>query len=116
MSRSSRLLAASIPCVVFVTAAPVQRAAACSVCLAGDPIYSSTGTSGQGAGEVSVYLEGKAWKKTSGVLPGEQVDGAEPARERNQSQRLDLYLSWTPLDRLTLTVDLPWAFNQITEI
>ena len=54
---------------------------------------------------------------------GEHAEpGADPAepeppgKERNRSERLDLFLSWTPLDRITLTVDLPWAFNRITEI
>lgn len=51
------------------------------------------------------------WKKQSGLLPGEP-DGVE----FNDSQRLDLYLSWTPFDRVTLTLDFPWAFNEITEI
>lgn len=91
------------------------------MCLAGDPAYSSQGTSAQAQGDVSAYLEAKAWKKTSGVLPGEQPaeEAAKPeplGKERNQSERLDLYLSWTPLDRITLTVDLPWAYNRITEI
>ncbi|RIK90405.1 MAG: hypothetical protein DCC71_25540, partial [Proteobacteria bacterium] len=36
-------------------------------------------------------------------------------RERNDSRRLDLYVAWTPLDRLTLTLDLPWAMNAIEE-
>jgi hypothetical protein len=120
MSRSTLVIA-----VVAVSAsmlAPAPRASACSVCLAGDPIYSSNGTTAQTQGDVSAYFEAKAWKKTSGVLPGEnalELPGAEPeppGKERNDSQRLDLYLSWTPIDRLTLTVDLPWAFNEITEI
>ena len=51
------------------------------------------------------------WEKKSGLLPGEP-DGVEI----NDSQRLDLFFSWTPIDRVTLTLDLPFAFNQITEI
>ena len=120
MSRSIRMLVASATLALCFLVSP-HRASACSVCLAGDPVYSSQGASGQARGDVSVYFEAKAWKKTSGVLPGEQPaeEGAEPeppGKERNQSQRLDLYLSWTPLDRITLAVDLPWAFNRITEI
>jgi hypothetical protein len=83
--------------------------------MAGDPIYSSNGGSGPGVGDVSVYIEGKAWQKTSGVLPSEQAELEFPAKEKNESERLDLYLSWTPIDRLTLMIDLPWGFNQITE-
>ncbi|MBW2391642.1 MAG: hypothetical protein JRG89_24885 [Deltaproteobacteria bacterium] len=52
------------------------------------------------------------WKKASGLLPGEDPDGVE----FNDSQRLDLFLSWTPIDRLTLTLDVPFAFNEITEV
>jgi hypothetical protein len=52
------------------------------------------------------------WSKASGLLPGEDPDGVE----FNDSQRLDLYLSWTPIDRVTITLDLPFAFNEITEV
>ena len=38
------------------------------------------------------------------------------AYEDNDSQRLDLFVSWSPLDRLTLTLDIPWAFNHIEEV
>jgi hypothetical protein len=110
MSRSIRLFAASALLAAGVSA-PLARASACSVCMAGDPVYSSQGTTAQAAGDFSAFLEAKTWRKTSGVLPGEGGD-----KERNRSERLDLYLSWTPLDRITLTVDLPWAFNQIAEI
>ena len=40
---------------------------------------------------------------------------AHEGSEESSSQRLDLYLSWTPIDRATFTLDLPWAFNAITE-
>ena len=101
-------------------AAPFARASACSVCLAGDPVYSSQGSTAQSAGEVSLYFEARTWSKTRGVLPGEHAEEVPaepepPGKERNRSERLDLYLSWTPVDRVTLTLDLPWAFNRITE-
>jgi hypothetical protein len=118
MSRSIRFFAASASLAVGI-AWPLENASACSVCLAGDPVYSSQGTTAQSAGDVSVYFEAKTWHKTSGVLPGENggppAEGEEPGKERNRGERLDLYLSWTPLDRITLTLDLPWAFNRITE-
>jgi hypothetical protein len=120
MSRSISLFAAGALLAAGV-AAPLARASACSVCLAGDPIYSSNGTTAQAAGNVSLFLEAKSWHKTSGTLPGEHggdpsAEPEVPGKERNQSERLDLYASWTPLDRITLTVDLPWAFNKITEV
>ena len=88
-----------------------QTATACSVCLAGDPIFSNQGTTAQRQGDFSFFLQAMGWMKKSGLLPGEP-DGVE----FNESQRLDLYLSWTPVDRVTLTLDLPWAFNEITEV
>jgi len=109
MSRSIRVFAAGAVLAAGV-AAPLARASACSVCLAGDPVYSSHGTTAQSAGDVSLFLEAKSWHKTSGVLPGEE------GKERNQGERLDLYASWTPVDRITLTVDLPWTWNRISEI
>ena len=114
--RSFQWLAASASLAACL-AAPFARANACSVCLAGDPVYSSQGSTAQSAGDVSAYFEARTWSKTSGVLPGEheEEEGEAHGSERNRSERLDLYLSWTPIDRLTLTVDLPWVFNEITE-
>jgi hypothetical protein len=89
-----------------------QSATACSICLAGDPIFSNQGTTAQTQGDFSFYLQIMGWKKKSGLLPGEDPDGVE----FNDSQRLDLFLSWTPIDRVTVTLDLPFAFNEITEV
>lgn len=99
---------------ILLSSIPVWpgSAAACSICLAGDPIFSNQGTTAQRQGDFSAFLQVMGWQKTSGLLPGEDPDGMEI----NESQRLDLYLSWTPLDRVTLTLDLPVAFNEITEI
>jgi hypothetical protein len=36
--------------------------------------------------------------------------------EHNEGRRLDLYVAWTPIDRLTLTANLPWARNGIEEV
>jgi hypothetical protein len=100
-------------------------ASACSICLAGDPSFSSQGASAQQAGDVAAYFEVRAWEKESGLLPHEHQEPEEPEdpdadhgldHEHDANQRLDLYLSWTPLDRLTLTLGLPWAFNQIVEV
>ncbi len=97
-------------------------AAACSVCMAGDQLYSSQGATAQAQGDVSAFLEVRASRKKSGVLPGESGPPAEgeapepPGKERNSGQRADLYLSATPIDRLTFTLDLPWVWNEITEV
>jgi hypothetical protein len=102
---------------------------ACSVCLAGDPLFSQHGTSAQQQGDVSLYLQVQGWRKESGLLPhgrgggeeehAEDHEGdahGEEGTERNRSQRLDLFLSWTPIDRVTLTLDAPFAHNEIEEI
>jgi hypothetical protein len=109
--------------VLLALSAP-DPAAACSVCLAGDPVFSSQGASAQAEGDVSVYLQLQGWRKTSGSLPHEEAAG-EPHEEQaehehggsesNRSQRLDLFASWTPFDRATFTLDLPFAFNRIVE-
>lgn len=113
--------------LLAVVALP-RPAAACSVCLAGDPSFSTHGTSTLESGNVAVYLELRGWEKRSGALAhGEEEESDEhdgdadahhdhAADEEAHSQRLDLYAAWTPLDRLTLTLDLPWAFNGIEEI
>jgi hypothetical protein len=48
---------------------------------------------------------------------GESHDdsGHEDGEERFRGQRLDLYASWTPLDRFTVTLDVPFAWNRIVE-
>jgi hypothetical protein len=128
--------------VSIASSVPLGSARACSVCLAGDPIFSEHGTSGQQVGDFSAYFEFSGWKKKSGPLPGEHDDGEEEHHEegggggglgeaeehhdegaghherpveKNKGRRLDLYLSWTPLDRLSVTLDVPFGFNDITE-
>jgi len=117
---------------------------ACSVCLPGDPVFSTHGASSQEAGSFSIYLETRGFRKTSGALPhgeaedpsaeaphddGHEVhhheesqdedehaaDAHEDGEERFRGQRLDLFASWTPLDRWTLTLDVPFAWNRIVE-
>jgi hypothetical protein len=120
------LTGAFLVCVIFFVSFLSRPAVACSVCLAGDPNFSAQGTSAQAEGDVSVYLEARGWSKRSGHLPGEGEEdggagaGAGPGDERevekNDSHRLDLFISWTPVDRVTLTLDIPWAFNEIVEI
>ena len=127
--------------LVFVTATvlamPFRQALACSVCLAGDPIYDAEGASAQQKGEINAYFAVRGWTKRSGALThhgeeeaghaGEEAgegDGAhaeeeaghsEDPREKNRGRRLNAYLSWTPLDRLTLTLNVPYNFNKINE-
>jgi hypothetical protein len=96
-----------------------RPAAACSVCLAGDPIFEATGTSVGQAGQWSLFVQASGWEKKSGSLPHHDGEEEEEdhghASEKNVGRRIDAYLGWTPLDRLTLTLDLPVVFNQITE-
>ncbi len=116
-------LPAWVPPLVVVAAlalATPTPARACSVCLAGDPVFDANGTSVGETGQWNLFIQGSGWKKTSGALPHEEpADGEEhehSASEKNRSRRLDLYLGWTPVDRVTLTVNVPFAFNHITEI
>lgn len=122
MERSNLALVIGL-CSSIVVSGVVRPAAGCSICLAGDPIYTSQGATAQQVGDVGVALQVRGWSKRSGVLPGEggsddadagEGDSGDPV-ERNLSRRLDLFLSWSPIDRLTLSVDLPFAFNRITE-
>jgi|GEM_PF-793821 len=127
---------------LFLVPAP---AAACSVCLAGDPLFGAHGATAQEVGSFSLYLEARGFRKVSGLLPhgdepahgegtherGHAHDGSADARgghehadeeahagdgrERSHGQRLDLFASWTPLDRVTFTLDVPFSFNRIVE-
>jgi hypothetical protein len=85
------------------------------VCQAGDPIYSAGGAGAQEKGTFSAYLEGQGWSKSSGLLPHDPDEPAEPGEEDNQGKQIALLLGWTPIDRLTATLLLPWRFNKITE-
>ena len=126
MRTTLRVAALGAAATALASATPEARA--CSVCLAGDPVFSGQGTTAQQAGDLSLYFEARGWRKTSGALPHEEEGahaeethdhahehGEEEADERARSQRLDLYVAWTPLDRLTLTLDVPYAFNKIVE-
>jgi hypothetical protein len=46
----------------------------------------------------------------------EAAEDSGGGEERNEGRRLDLYVAWTPLDRLTLTLNVPWSQNGIEEI
>jgi hypothetical protein len=120
--RTTALVAA----VLWISAWAPRPASACSVCLAGDPLFSKDGTTAQQAGDFSVFFQAQGWRKDSGLLPhedeGEEEHGHEDEHgdeeegfERNRSQRLDLFFSWTPIDRATFTLDIPYAFNEIEE-
>ena len=120
------LLAAGALAACLSIAATPTPARACSVCLPGDPLFSNHGTSAQSEGNLSLNLQAKGWRKEAAHLPhGDEDDDHDhapgghadaPGLERNESERVDLYLSWTPVDRLTLTLDVPWAFNEIEDL
>ena len=115
----------AIACAIAFAAllAAPRAAQACSICLAGDPAFDTHGATALQQGDVSVYFEVSGWTKKSGELPGghhaeeEEPDAEheEPGVEENDSQKLDLYVSWSPLDRFTVTLNVPVAFNEITE-
>jgi hypothetical protein len=93
--------------LLFVTVLAAEPARACSVCLAGDPQFSSLGASVGEEGAFSLYLESRGFTKRSDALE-------DPAdTEETHGYRLDLYASWTPLDRVTFTLDVPFAWNRI---
>src|SRR5262249_40189204 len=79
-----------------LAAAAPRGARACSVCLAGDAVFEASGTSVGETGQWNLFVQGSGWVKESGTLPGE-----EATEEKNKSQRLDVYLGWTPIDRFT---------------
>lgn len=108
MSRSFGLLLGVV--LVSGLALPSPPARACSTCLAADPFLDAGDIAIRPEGEISVSMQGRGWSKKTGLLPGQGVGTKE-----NDSHRLDLFLTWTPIDRLTLSLDLPWAFNEITD-
>jgi hypothetical protein len=107
---------AAVAAALALAATAPAPASACSVCLAGDPVFEATGTSVGEAGQWNLFVQGSGWKKESGALPHEEEGEEHAADEENRSRRLDLYLGWTPVDRVTLTLNVPFAFNHITEI
>jgi hypothetical protein len=105
-------LGASLASLLF-TLLFAGGADACSVCLAGDPHFSGGGATAQEAGSFSLYLEARGFRKTSGALPHDGEPPEPDHIEKSRGARLDLYATWTPLDRWTLTLDLPFAWNRI---
>lgn len=120
----ARLTVAATSSLGLALAPPAARA--CSVCQAGDPIYSSSGASAQPVGTYAVFFEVTGSRKTSGLLPhGDSGDDGHADHEHGsdgtaghealETQRLSLFLTATPLDRLTLTLEVPYKFNTINE-
>lgn len=128
---SIRRMLRSAGTAFVLVVARVSAVPACSVCLAGDPSFSTQGASAQAVGDVSVFFEARAWEQSSGRRSraaaagghgghaghesGEEGDEAGSSEERHRSRRLDLYVAWTPLDRLTLSLDLPFVWNAVAE-
>lgn len=119
-------VAATLAAALLLSIRPEGEAAACSVCQAGDPTFSSHGASAQQRGDFAAYLEVRGWRKTSGLLGHgaeeheheeemEEHGHEESGREVNQGQEIGMYLSWTPIERLTLTAMAPWRFHSIVE-
>jgi hypothetical protein len=109
----ARVFAVGAVAALCALSAPA-RSLACSICLAGDPIYSNHGASALAQGELSLFAQLQLLEKRAGALPHHGADDAHEERtESAQDQRLDLYLAWAPLDRVTLTLDLPFAFNEL---
>ena len=113
MKRFARAAAAALLGLGALGHAELARA--CSVCRQETPRYSSAGSTVQEQGGFSFYLEYQGWRKTSGLLPEEPGEPAPPGREVDESQMLTAYLSYTPLDRLTLTLHVPFRFNENIE-
>jgi hypothetical protein len=120
--RRRRPLLAALPVILSAAGLP-EPATACSVCLAGDPVFESNGASVGEVGQWNLFVQGSGWKKKSAALPhphapeeGQEEHAHPTPEEENESRRLDLYLSTTPVDRVTLTLNVPFAFNHITEI
>lgn len=180
----ARGVARALAFLAALALAAPRGARACSVCLAGDPLFSTHGTSAQEVGSFSLYFELRVLGKTSGIpttgealaarvappstptlrtasprraraakrqrneaaalLPRHAGHGHAPppadagkgssraadaaaagsdsarralleGEEELRTTQLDLYASWTPLDRLTLTLDVPFVANRITE-
>ncbi|NQZ96047.1 MAG: transporter [Myxococcales bacterium] len=105
-------------CTSFA-AADVARA--CSICLPGDPIFDAQGAVAQQRGDLNAYVELRGWTKTSGELPHQEAEGEGGGEadhghgEFNDSKRLRFLLAWTPIDRFTMSLNVPVAFNRIEE-
>jgi hypothetical protein len=113
--RRSTLVGTAACAVVFGSFAMPSSAWACSICQAGDPLFSAGGPTAQEQGTLSAYLEIQGWRKTSGLLPHHEGEEAEPGREVNEGQQLSLLVGYTPISRLTVTLLAPVRFNEIRE-
>jgi hypothetical protein len=105
--RLVRRTGGAIAAAIALALAAPETASACSVCLAGDPVFSNQGTSAQATGDLSLFAQLQTFEKRAGTETGEI--------ELADDQRLDLFVAWSPLDRLTVSADLPFSFNEIRE-
>ena len=67
---------AAAAAIALCTATP-EPASACSVCLAGDPVFDANGASVGEQGQWNLFLQGSGWKKSSGALPHQEPGGEE---------------------------------------
>jgi hypothetical protein len=81
-------------------------------------VFANHGASAQSEGDLSLFVQLQVFEKSAGALPHHEEPPEPEAHhetESAQNQRLDVYLAWSPFDRTTFTLDLPFAFNEIHE-
>jgi hypothetical protein len=91
-----RLIASAIVCLV------ARQAVACAPCNCGDSTLTVVGIE-------------QAYKNRVRLALDERLDTHEMGDARSQTLRTQLALAWSPLDRLTLAVSLPWIDTWIAE-
>ena len=129
-------VAAVVALVLVGTPAP---SSACSVCQAGDPVFSSGAAGPRESGSLSAFIEYQGSRKDSGLLPEDQGDEAEetsveeeheeedseggaagglvrePGDEVNRLRQLNAIVTWGVVDRLSLSVQIPFKSSSIRE-
>lgn len=101
----------AVLCVCFF-ASPAR---ACSVCQAGDPVFSGGAATPRPGGSGSLFIEYQGYRKDSGLLPEEIGEPAEEGDEVNRGRLLNVLLSFGLTERLTLSLQAPFKSNFIRE-
>jgi hypothetical protein len=109
------VLGAAAIAVVGLGSFGAGPASACSVCQAGDSIFSSGAAGPRAGGSVSLYLEYQGYRKASGLAPEEPGEAVEAGNEVNRGRQLGAQLTWGVSDRWSLSAQIPFKSNFIRE-
>ena len=110
MSRSTTSRVTALAAAGLAAAGLAGSAFACSICLCGDPAAATLGLSAARGGQWKFGIESRALTKSNAL------DDDPTGTEHEREARVAAQVTYVPVDRLTVGVNVPFLDRTITEM